>query len=253
MMEAQSPRCLICCGVLAESDPSHYHSRCSRAFFERSTPPEIPHGLLDIESLARQEIAQRLAVTGIQPKISVDLTAAGDDRVPRLSFVGLWGRFILKPPAAAYPGLVELEHATMRMAAVAGIETAAHALVRLASGELAYVSRRDDRRDGKKLAMEDMCQLTGKLTEDKYRSSMEQVGKAILRWSSNPGLDVTRFFDLAVFSFLTGNADMHLKNVSLLTEPDDTVRLAPAYDLLATKLARRLSGPSPGMSLDRSS
>jgi serine/threonine-protein kinase HipA len=236
MTEGPDRRCLICCRGLSEGDSHEYHARCSRALFGRSQPPEISHTMRDVEDLARQEISQRLAITGVQPKISVDLRPASEGRAPRLTFVGLWGRFILKPPAASFPEMVELEHATMRLAAKAGIETASHGLVRLASGELAFVSRRFDRwRDGK-LALEDMCQLTGKLTEDKYRSSMERVGKAILRWSSNPGLEVTRFFDVAVFSFLTGNADMHLKNFSLLTELDGTVRLAPAYDLLPTRL-----------------
>ena len=143
---------------------------------------------------------------------------------------------MLKPPSPEYPRMPELEHATMRLASRAGIDTAPHGLVRLASGELAYIARRFDRVDGEKRALEDMAQLTGKLTEDKYRSSMEQVGKAILRWSSNPILDATRLLDVVVFSFLTGNADMHLKNFSLLIDADGTVRLSPAYDLLATKL-----------------
>lgn len=236
MSDGGPARCLVCGDAPGANDHPDYHARCSRTLFGRVRPPAIDFGLDDIEEIARQEIHQRVAVTGAQRKISLDLEPAEDGRVPRLTFVGVWGRFVLKPPTPEYPEMPELEHATMRLAAVAGIDTADHALVRLASGELAYVARRFDRVDGDKLALEDMCQLTGKLTEDKYRSSMEQVGKAILRWSSNPVLDATRLLDVAVLSFLTGNADMHLKNFSLLTEPDGTIRLAPAYDLLATKL-----------------
>lgn len=228
--------CLVCCDVLGPSDPPGYHTRCSRALFGREQPPVLDLGLGDIDEIARQEINQRVAVTGVQRKISLDLAPGEQGRPQRLTFVGLWGRFVLKPPAPEYPELPQLEHATMRLASLTGIETARHGLVRLASGELAYVARRFDRVEHRKLAVEDMCQLTGKLTEDKYRSSMEQVGRAILRWATNPLFDATRLLDVAVFSFLTGNADMHLKNFSLLTAADGTIRLAPAYDLLATRL-----------------
>jgi serine/threonine-protein kinase HipA len=90
--------------------------------------------------------------------------------------------------------------------------------------------------NGQKIHMEDMCQLSERLTEDKYRGSMEQIGKLIKKYSSNPLFDCIRFFDVALFSFLTGNADMHLKNYSMIYSEDDMVKLAPAYDLLATRL-----------------
>lgn len=239
-MCARTSRCLVCCGPLGDADPADYHARCSKSLFGERRPPVVDIGLSDIEEIARKEVNLRATVTGVQRKISLDVVRdqapAGGGGPRRLTFVGLWGRFVLKPPAREYPEMPELEHATMRLASLAGIETAGHGLVRLTSGELAYIARRFDREDHRKLAVEDMCQLTGKLTEDKYRSSMEQVGKAILRWCSNPVLDATRFLDVAIHSFLTGNSDMHLKNFSLLTEPDGTIRFAPAYDLLATRL-----------------
>lgn len=82
-----------------------------------------------------------------------------------------------------------------------------------------------------------ICQLTETLTNDKYRSSMEKVGKYIAKYSSRPGFDVITFFETAIFSFLTGNADMHLKNFSLLTKNNNDIILPPAYDLLSTKIA----------------
>lgn len=66
---------------------------------------------------------------------------------------------------------------------------------------------------------------------DKYRSSMEKIGKAINQYSNQPLLDNIYFFELSVFSFLTGNNDMHLKNFSLINSANGWV-LAPAYDLL---------------------
>ena len=111
-----------------------------------------------------------------------------------------------------------------------------HGLLRLQDGVLAYVTRRIDRRKGQKLHMEDMCQLTERPTENKYDGSHEQVARALRGFSANPGLDVVNFYELVLFSFLTGNADMHLKNFSLLNTPGLGYGLAPAYDLVATAL-----------------
>jgi serine/threonine-protein kinase HipA len=125
----------------------------------------------------------------------------------------------------------------MHLSELVGIPTAQHSLIRLKSGELAYLTKRFDRAEKEKLAQEDMCQLTETLTEDKYRSSMEKVGKHILKYSYRPGLDVVTFFELALFCFLTGNADMHLKNFALLTTQQREIVLSPAYDLVSTKVA----------------
>lgn len=57
-----------------------------------------------------------------------------------------------------------------------------------------------------------MCQLTEMLTNDRYHGSMEKIGNVIIKYATYPGLDAVRFFELAIFCFLTGNADMHLKN-----------------------------------------
>ena len=84
--------------------------------------------------------------------------------------------------------------------------------------------------------MEDMCQLTERLTEDKYHGSYEQIAKTIQKYSTTPGLDTVNFFELILFSFITGNADMHLKNFSLLEQPGLGMTLSPAYDLVNTLL-----------------
>ena len=135
-----------------------------------------------------------------------------------------------------YPQLPEVEDVTMHLAQLAKIKTAPHSLIRLQSGNLAFVTKRIDRTKNGKLAMEDMCQLTERLTEDKYHGSYEQIAKAIQRHSVTPGLDVVNFFELVLFSFLTGNADMHLKNFSLLEQPGLGMVLSPAYDLVNTAL-----------------
>jgi serine/threonine-protein kinase HipA len=204
-----------------------------------------------MKELAAKTVLQRISITGVQPKMSLTIEKmAGDPRLSRLTIVGLWGNYILKPPSEEFPHLPENEDLTMRLAALFGIETAEHSLIRLKTGELAYITKRFDRVNGQKLPLEDMCQLTETLTSQKYRSSMEKVGRTINRFSTNPGIDKLAFFTLTLFSYLSGNADMHLKNFSLLTTQTNRIRLAPAYDLLSTKLAMPADKEDMALSLN---
>jgi serine/threonine-protein kinase HipA len=94
-----------------------------------------------------------------------------------------------------------------------------------------------------------MCQLTERLAEDKYRGSYEQIAKAIQKYSANPGLDVINFFEILLFSFLTGNADMHLKNFSQVRQPGLGMVLSAAYDLVATVLVNPADDEDLGLTL----
>jgi serine/threonine-protein kinase HipA len=132
--------------------------------------------------------------------------------------------------------LPEIEDLTMHLTTLAGIKTVPHSLIRLKSGNLAYITKRIDRNKKKKIHMEDMCQLTERLTEDKCHGSYEQIAKAVLKYSVNPGLDVINFYEQVVFSYLTGNADMHLKNFSLIDRPEMGYTLSEAYDMVTTAL-----------------
>jgi serine/threonine-protein kinase HipA len=228
--------CLYCYQPLAKNEQD-FHASCSKKLFGQPTPPVLPYSEEDLEPLAQEVIQSQTAVTGVQAKLSLhiaDTTKKDEER--RFTIVGLWGGYILKPPTALYPQLPEVEDVTMHLAQLAKIKTAPHSLIRLQSGNLAYITKRIDRTKKGKLAMEDMCQLTERLTEDKYHGSYEQIGKAIQKYSITPGLDVVNFLELVLFSFLTGNADMHLKNFSLLEQPGLGMTLSPAYDLVNTAL-----------------
>lgn len=228
--------CLFCYQPLAENE-QEFHATCSKKIFGQPTPPALPYSEEDLEPLAREVIQRQTAVTGVQAKLSLHISGNNKEGAARrFTIVGLWGGFILKPPNASYPQLPEVEDVTMHLAQIAGIKTAPHSLIRLKSGSLAYITKRIDRTRKGKLAMEDMCQLTERLTEDKYHGSYEQIGKTIQKHSVTPGLDVVNFFELILFSFLTGNADMHLKNFSLLEQPGIGMTLSPAYDLVNTNL-----------------
>ncbi len=233
-MNDSKAKCLYCYNDL-ENDQTDFHPLCSRKFFGSAAPPVLEFGLKDITDLAIRNLGKSIAVTGVQPKLSLDYYKK-KGKESRLTIVGLWGQFILKPPFAEYPGMPEIEDLTMHLAEMCKIKTAMHSLIKLKSGELAYISRRFDRLEKEKLHVEDMAQLTGSLTEYKYRGSMEKISKIILKYSDYPGNDLIRLFELTLFSYLTGNSDMHLKNFSLIREQDDEIILSPAYDLLSTKL-----------------
>jgi serine/threonine-protein kinase HipA len=233
-MTKPSNRCLHCWEIW--DGDNERHPLCSRKFFGTTKPPILDYGLADMENLASKVLRTHVSVPGVQPKISLDLNGSDMGKESRLTLVGLWGLYILKPPTEKYPTMPQVEDATMHLAEASGIRTVPHSMIRLKSGELAYITRRIDRIGNEKIAMEDMCQITERLTEDKYKGSLEQVGKAIRQFSTQPGLDTINFFELILFCYLTGNADMHLKNFSLWRPFQDEIQLAPAYDLVGTKL-----------------
>lgn len=227
-------RCLYCYKLL-EAGQVDFHPSCSRKMFGSAAPPELPYSEEDISKLALQFIQERVSVTGVQPKLSMDITSGREPK--KLTIVGLWGNYILKPPSNVYPSLPENEDLVMHLAALCGISTVPHSLIRMKSGSLAYITKRIDRSKSGKHHMEDMCQLTERMTEHKYSGSHEQIARAILKYSANPLLDVINFYELTLFCYHTGNADMHLKNFSLIDEPGIGYHLSPAYDLLCTAVA----------------
>ena len=227
-------RCLYCYQSL-EQGQVDFHPQCSKKIFGTAVPPVLPYTKADIESLALEVVRSQVTITGVQPKLSVDLEK-GKGGEKRFTIVGLWGEYILKPQTEQYPSLPENEDLTMHLASLARIKTVPHSLIRFQDGSLAYITKRIDRdKKGVKIPMEDMCQLTEKLTEQKYKGSHEQIAKKIVEFSAYPVLDLINYFEVLLFCYLTGNADMHLKNFSLYKKVGECV-LAPAYDLLSTKL-----------------
>ncbi|MCF8256780.1 MAG: HipA domain-containing protein [Flavobacteriales bacterium] len=223
-------RCLHC--YLPLDAASDHHAKCASAFFGTPTAPRMPYALNQMAELAKQVVERSVAVPGVQAKLSMSVvkeTQAGTHH--RLTVVGaLGGHFILKPPSDLYPEMPQNEHLTMRMAEAFGIRTVPSSLVRLDSGEICYITKRVDRTaKGDKIHLLDMFQITE--AHDKYRGSMERIGRALHDHSSNPLLDMVFYFELTLFCFLTGNNDMHLKNFSMMESASGWV-LAPAYDLL---------------------
>lgn len=234
-MSTQEERCLYCYEALRKGEID-FHSTCSKKFFGTAVPPIVDFSTIQLEGLAKLTIVHEIAVTGIQSKLSLGIKNRKDEISLGLS-VSLNGGYILKPTPKGLFKLSENEDLTMHLAEIAKIKTAQHSLIRLHSGELAYITKRFDRdNNGNKIAMEDMCQLTNKQTELKYLGSVEKIAEVTRRYTTNKGLELVRLFELVVFCYLTGNANMHLKNFSLIENSFGEYELSPAYDLLNTAL-----------------
>ena len=229
-------KCLYCYKELNDGEKD-FHKACSKKIFGTQSVPELPYTRDNLTELAKQVLCSQTTLTGVQAKLSLDINKSGENRTDRFTVVGLWGQYILKPQTDRFVHLPELEDLTMHLAELAKLQVVPHSLIRSPDGELCYITRRIDRTaTGDKLPMEDMCQLTERLTEHKYKGSYEQIAKAIQRFSSVPKLDMVNYWEQVVFSWITGNADMHLKNFSLYSKEQGKYMLTPAYDMLSTVL-----------------
>ena len=227
-------RCLYCYKQLGEGHKD-FHPKCARKIFGTTEAPLLEYRRENLEELASRVIKAQTSLTGVQPKLSLNLDR--HEGTNRLTIVGLWGDYIFKPQTDYFAELPENEDLTMHLAELAKIMVVPHSLIRLADGSLGYITRRVDRaKNGVKIDMEDMCQLTMHPTEYKYKSSYEQIAKTIARYSATPKLDIVNFMQIVLFSFVTGNNDMHLKNFSLY-RPRKQYTLSPAYDLLNAAIA----------------
>ena len=232
----------LCCGkpLTTSAASGQWHKKCIQSFFGTTTLPDIDVSDEVLNQLAIDSTSKGFTVPGVQKKLSLHLTEGSN---PRLTLVNYPTGYILKPQTEEYPALPEMEYLIMQMAQATGIKTVPFALIRMSSqtSTLAYITRRIDRVSGKTpgmLAMEDFCQLDGRLTEDKYRGSYERCGKVIEKYSARPGLDLSELFIRVAFSFAVGNSDMHLKNFSLIETGigNGEYVLTAAYDMLSTNV-----------------
>lgn len=227
----------LCCYKPLKAGEMDYHKSCSLRMFGCEKSPSLPYTRDKIADLARVVIEKRTTVTGVQSKLSMDLQKDENGNPQRLTIVGVLGRYILKPQTDRFVSLPEMEDLTMHLAEIAHIETVPHCLIRFADGELNYITRRIDRTDdGKKLPMEDFCQIAGLMTEQKYQGSYEYIASLIGSHSCVPGLDLTNYWEQVIFAWIVGNADMHLKNFSLISTERGKYHLSPTYDQISTAI-----------------
>ncbi len=186
--------------------------------------------------------ALRFSLAGVQLKFSALEKAQGGLTIPAQ---GVGGDWIVKLPSTRFAGVSENEFSMMSLAAAIGIEVPAVRLLGLEEiaglpddiGRLqgaAYAVARFDRPGGGgRIHVEDFAQVFGVFPEAKYqRASYRNIGQVLWRETGEPGY--AEFVRRLVFSALIGNADMHLKNWSLIYRDGRTPSLAPAYDFVST-------------------
>lgn len=226
----------LCCMESLSTNQSNYHVECLRSFWGNDTPQEhLDFSVERIEDLAISHIQNRLSLTGVQPKISMGFGKKNQPK--RFTLIGaLEGDYILKPPFSQFPQLPEIEFLSMHLTKSAGIPTVPFLLIPFSDGKLAYLTKRVDRGpNGIKYAMEDACQFSGKLTDQKYLGSYEQIAKKIQEYCENGLFETLRFYEQVLIGYLIGNSDAHFKNFSIINT-NHAYKLSPAYDMVATTL-----------------
>ena len=204
--------------------------KCKAAFFGLKELPVVNIDKETLEELAQRSSNLGLTVPGVQKKLSLHLSDEGSSR---LTLVGHPAGYILKPQTEEFEQLPESEDLVMDIAEMMGVRVVPHGLIEV-DNKWAYISKRIDRLNDDLYAMEDFCQLSGRLTLDKYRSSYERCAGIIKRYSTMPGYDISEFYLRLLVCFVTGNSDMHLKNFSLIERAPGSREyvLSSAYDLL---------------------
>ena len=186
----------------------------------------------------RQEAFYRayiMSVQGVQPKLSARLNTMES----RMEIVDTGGRYILKPQHDYFPEMPQNEDLTMRLAEMVGLNVPIHGMIWSKDKSLTYFIKRFDRKgQNEKIPVEDFAQLAGMTRDSKYNYSLEKVVSLINRFCTFPAIEKLVLFKLIIFSYLTGNDDMHLKNFSVITENGIT-KLSPCYDLVNTTIEYR--------------
>jgi serine/threonine-protein kinase HipA len=188
------------------------------------------------------ETALRFSLAGVQLKFSAVMETTGGLTIPA---GGMGGSWIVKLPASRFPAVPENEYAMLALARAVGIEVPANRLVDVATisglpqdagamkGQALAVQRFDRGPGGESVHMEDFAQVFGLYPDDKYRERSYANIAAVL-WAETGEAGTYEFLRRLVFSVLIGNADLHLKNWSLLYPDRRMPVLSPAYDLVAT-------------------
>ncbi len=184
----------------------------------------------------------RFSLAGVQLKFSAVAGTAGGLTIPARGVGGSW---IVKLPSPTFDRLPENEQAMMSLARHVGIDVPETRLLPVRDianlpeeiarlGATAFAIRRFDRTDdGSAVHGEDFAQVFGVYPEDKYgRASYRNIAEVIWTETGEPG--ITEFIRRLVFNALIGNADLHLKNWSLVYRDGRTAAIAPAYDYVST-------------------
>ena len=220
------------CNGCLKDNTSGFCSSCEKILFNRSkVKPQLKFNWEDI-SKRIDGLPMGFSISGVQRKGFVG-KPRGIDLVPKMA-IDEKSQYIIKPILSRFnipDQALANEHVTMQIAKqVFGIKIAECAFVKFANGTPAYITKRFDyNKNGEKLNQEDFTSVLQ--VTDKYKSKTYQdVGEWL-----NP-LNRIGLLRILIFNFITGNGDVHLKNISLLETSDGDMMLSPSYDLMNTKI-----------------
>lgn len=201
--------------------------------------------------------ALRFSLAGVQLKFSAVMGASGGLTIPASGVGGSW---IVKLPSSEYAGVPENEFSMMTLASLAGMNVPPFDLAAVdeirnlpqgvgRAGAHAFVIERFDRLpDGSRVHIEDFAQVYGLYPEDKYgNGSFRNIAQVIA--AEGTDADITEYIRRLTFNMLIGNADMHMKNWSLIYPDRRHASLAPAYDFVST--VPYLPGDGTNMKISR--
>jgi serine/threonine-protein kinase HipA len=200
-------------------------------------------GVVEVEDAVHApQQALRFSLAGVQLKFSAVMEATGGLTVPAGGKGGAW---IVKLPSAKYTSVPENEYAMLELARRVGIAVPANKLVNIEEihglpeeahtvGKMALAVERFDRLPNhQRVHMEDFAQVFGLYPNDKY-GHRSYANIASVLWAESGQEATYEFVKRVVFSVVMGNADMHLKNWTVLYPDRRTPVLSPAYDLVST-------------------
>ncbi|ENM3812186.1 type II toxin-antitoxin system HipA family toxin [Vibrio paracholerae] len=206
-------------------------------------PPSVHQ---DIEDETKTDEPMRFSLAGVQLKFSAVQQANGGLTIPATGQGGSW---IVKLPSSRFEAVPENEYSMMELARMLGMnvpETQLLPINQIANipagigkygdafkNAQAFVIKRFDRADGQAVHIEDFAQVFGVYPQDKYKkASMRNIAHVI--GIEGQDEDIAEFTRRLVFNSLIGNADMHLKNWSVIYKDKRTASIAPAYDFVST-------------------
>lgn len=206
-------------------------------------PPDAHDEAGDDVADSRRERALRFSLAGVQLKFSAVGDARGGLTIPAKGIGGTW---IVKLPSREFEGVPENEYAMMTLARLIGMDVPAIQLVDLndignlpdglgvlKGGQALAVGRFDRLHDGTAVHIEDFAQIFGIYPEKKYeKGSARNIAQVL--GAEGTEADIVEFIRRLTFNTLIGNADMHLKNWSVIYPDRRRATIAPAYDFVST-------------------
>ena len=201
-------------------------------------PPNLNEAVKDA---AEHEAPMRFSLAGVQLKFSALQQASGSLTIPATGTGGSW---IVKLPSSRFDAVPENEYSMMTLARMLGIDVPDIQLLPIEQivnipagigkfGSSVFAIKRFDRSQGQAIHIEDFAQVFGVYPQDKYKTASMRNIAQVLGIEGNE-LDIAEFIRRLVFNTLIGNADMHLKNWSVIYKDKRTASIAPAYDFVST-------------------